>query len=143
MCSLTVYTSYIYGILTLGVCYGFQIMRVTESPNTAFTILYTRFLEGKLKSLFAAFHSGSFVAIPAPQVAIYDNGCNLHNYCLNREPLFFQRTWFMIDRLHSPNHVGKLDIDRCLCTCNNLQPYVYRLQYRISDVPVSTVEGVE
>ena len=30
-----------------GICYGFQVMRVVESPNTPFTVLYTRFVEGK------------------------------------------------------------------------------------------------
>ena len=42
----------------------------------------------------------------APQVIIYDNGCNLHNYCLNREPLFFKNSWFLVDRFHWPNHSG-------------------------------------
>ena len=44
----------------------------------------------------------------APSVAIYDNGCNLHNYSLNREPNFFKRTWFLVDRFHWPNHCGML-----------------------------------
>ena len=29
-----------------GVCYGFEVMRVSESPNTAFTLLYSRFQHG-------------------------------------------------------------------------------------------------
>ena len=29
-----------------GICYGFQLMRVVESPNTPFTVLYSRFVEG-------------------------------------------------------------------------------------------------
>ena len=33
-----------------GVCYRFEVMRVTESPNIAFTLLYTRFQEGKATS---------------------------------------------------------------------------------------------
>lgn len=44
----------------------------------------------------------------APELVIYDNGCNLHNYCLNREPVFFKPTWFVVDRFHWPNHVGEL-----------------------------------
>ena len=43
----------------------------------------------------------------APDLVIYDNGCNLHNYCLNREPVFFKQTWFVVDRFHWPNHVGE------------------------------------
>ena len=33
-----------------GICYGFEVMRVAESPNTAFTLLYTRFKVGELES---------------------------------------------------------------------------------------------
>lgn len=29
-----------------GVCYGFQTMRLRESPNTAFTVLFERFKTG-------------------------------------------------------------------------------------------------
>ena len=35
----------IYVLLT-GICYGFQVMRFLESPNTPFTIIYERFPEG-------------------------------------------------------------------------------------------------
>lgn len=42
----------------------------------------------------------------APEVVIYDNGCNLHSYSLNREPDHFTSTWFVIDRFHWPNHTG-------------------------------------
>ena len=38
---------------------------------------------------------------------IYDNACHLHNYALNRDPVFFQNTWFLVDRFHWCNHVGK------------------------------------
>ena len=46
--------------------------------------------------------------ISAPHVVIYDNGCNLHSYILNREPHFFEKTRFLVDRFHWPNHVGKI-----------------------------------
>jgi hypothetical protein len=79
------------GIFTLfcqhGICYGYQVMEVKESPGTAFTILLTRFAR-------------------APKLIIYDNACNLHTYCLNREPLFFKETRFLVDRFHWPNHTG-------------------------------------
>lgn len=31
---------------TVGICYGFQVLRVCESPNIPFTLLYERFTEG-------------------------------------------------------------------------------------------------
>ena len=34
-----------------GICYGFETMKVSESPNTAFTILFTRFRKGVLSSV--------------------------------------------------------------------------------------------
>ena len=37
---------------------------------------------------------------------IYDNACNLHNYCLNREPQYFKNAWFIVDRFHWRNHTG-------------------------------------
>ena len=37
---------------------------------------------------------------------IHDNACSLHQYCLNREPLFFQNTTFCVDRFHWRGHIG-------------------------------------
>lgn len=48
----------------------------------------------------------SILTNTAPKVIIYDNGCNLHNYCLNREPTHFKESWFLVDRLHWANHTG-------------------------------------
>ncbi|XP_033731140.1 uncharacterized protein LOC117320740 [Pecten maximus] len=77
------------GIFTVfcehGLCYGFQIMENNESPNVPFTFIRTRFLT-------------------APSVIIYDNACNLHAYCLNRDPLFIKDTIFAVDNLHWRNH---------------------------------------
>ncbi|XP_063427966.1 uncharacterized protein LOC134711349 isoform X2 [Mytilus trossulus] len=70
-----------------GICYGYEIMEDAESPNIPFTVLRTRF------------HT-------APKLIIYDNACNLHQYCLNRDPVFFQHSWFLVDRFHWCNHVG-------------------------------------
>ena len=42
----------------------------------------------------------------APDVIIYDNACKLRQYCLNREPLFFKNTLFVMDRFHWKGHVG-------------------------------------
>ncbi len=52
------------------VCYGFSLMREHESPRHLFNIFKTRFSH-------------------APKRIIYDNACKLYQYCLNREPEFF------------------------------------------------------
>lgn len=93
-----------------GICYGFQVMTVNESPNTPFTILYERFEKGMLASLYLL--QLRYIAMAslstAPSTAIYDNACNFHGYCLNREPKFFESTWFLVDRFHWANHTGKV-----------------------------------
>lgn len=77
------------GIFTLfcnhGVCYGFEVMKYHESPNVPFTILRSRCKE-------------------APSLVVYDNACNLHQYCINRDPDFFKNTAFRVDALHFKNH---------------------------------------
>ncbi|XP_076157104.1 uncharacterized protein LOC143140170 [Alosa pseudoharengus] len=79
------------GIFTVlckhGVCYGYAVMESPESVDLPFTALKTRWLT-------------------APDVIIYDNACKLHSFRLNRDPAFFQRSWFLIDRLHWRNHKG-------------------------------------
>ena len=37
------------------------------------------------------------ISIPAPSIVVYDNACNLHQFCLNREPDFFKETRFLVD----------------------------------------------
>ena len=46
--------------------------------------------------------------VSAPSLVGYDNSCNLHEYCLNRDPGFFKHTKFFVDRFHWFNHKGKL-----------------------------------
>ncbi|XP_066282552.1 uncharacterized protein [Branchiostoma lanceolatum] len=70
-----------------GINYGFEVMVRHESPNTPFTVLRKRFQN-------------------VPDCVIYDNSCNLHSYCLNRDPSLFRNTWFLVDRLHWKNHKG-------------------------------------
>ena len=65
----------------------------------------------------------------APGVVIYDNGCNLHNYCLNRQPNFFKRTWFLVDRFHWPNHVGEIFLE--LSAGNKWHVYTMYFHYRL------------
>ena len=62
-------------------------MDTCESPKHPFEIFRSRFET-------------------APVVIIYDNACKLHQYCLNREPLFFKNTLFVVDRFHWKGHVG-------------------------------------
>ncbi|EFJ40079.1 hypothetical protein VOLCADRAFT_100152 [Volvox carteri f. nagariensis] len=42
----------------------------------------------------------------APDLVVYDFACNLHEYCMNRAPAFFQGTQFAVDRFHWGNHVS-------------------------------------
>ena len=70
-----------------GFILGFFVMWSAESPETAFTSLYTRRKDGKF-------------------LIIYDNACNLMMYCFRREPSFFEPTIFLIDRFHFSNHVN-------------------------------------
>lgn len=88
-------------------------MRVHESPNVPFTVLYTRFPQGK-SSLIVSLHIQPFLYIlnVAPLTIIYDNACNLHNYTLNRTPSFFKNAWFLVDRFHWHNHTGKITISQ-------------------------------
>ena len=80
-----------------GICYGFEVMRVHESPNTPFNVLFTRFPQGT-RIIIVIICNLSIIA--APSTVIYDNACNLHQYCLNREPVYFKHTWFLVDRFH-------------------------------------------
>ena len=79
------------GLFTLfcphGVCLGFQLMFKAESPRIPFEIFVQRFKD-------------------IPTDIVYDNACKLYLYSMKREPLKFQNTRFMVDRLHYPNHVG-------------------------------------
>jgi len=72
---------------THSICFGYQVMESQESPNVPFTILKTSYPK-------------------APKIVIYDNACSYHAYCLNRDPLYFKETMFMVDRFHWKNHTG-------------------------------------
>lgn len=64
-----------------GICYRFEVMEFAESPYRLFLLLKSWFGE-------------------PPAVIIQDNFCNLDNYCLNRDPLYFANTLFVEDRLY-------------------------------------------
>lgn len=70
-----------------GITYGFSVMHSNESPNTPFTVFRMRFRK-------------------APRLIVYDNACNLHSYSLNRDPVFFKNSQFLVDRLHWRDHTG-------------------------------------
>lgn len=66
-------------------CLFFAVMSNPESPRTVFEILYSLFPK-------------------APARVIYDNACNLHQYCLNRESAYFKQTIFLVDSMHFRDH---------------------------------------
>ena len=68
-------------------CLGFYVMKSAESCKTVFQILVTRFKK-------------------QPRVIIYDNGCNLSEYILNRAPGPFQDTYILSDGFHWKNHTN-------------------------------------
>ena len=68
-------------------CLGFYIMQSAESCKTVFQILATRFTK-------------------QPRVIIYDNGCNLSEYILNRAPGPFKDTYILSDGFHWKNHTN-------------------------------------
>jgi hypothetical protein len=72
-----------------GICLGFSVLHDHESPMHPFTILCQRWIH-----------------TTAPRIVIMDNACNLHTYCLRREPWLFRNVWFLVDRLHYANHVN-------------------------------------
>eukprot|EP00795_Rhopilema_esculentum_P009031 gene9031-16674_t len=84
-------TTLLPGLFTIycehGICYGFEIMDTHESPNVPFTIFRMRFPT-------------------APKAILYDNSCHLHLYCINRDPGFFGKCTFAVDRFHWKNHKG-------------------------------------
>ena len=85
-----------FGYLFLWFCpihghsYGFHLIAGGEGRNDSFSSIF------KYKP-------------DAPQELFYDNACQLHEYCLNREPAFFMKTRFWHDLFHSIGH---------LCGCN-------------------------
>lgn len=80
-------------------CRHFNIMADAESPRTVFETLYTRFPE------------------PPPSFC-FDNGCNVYNYMLNREPAYFQHMEIFIDKMHFEGHKN---CSRCFSTDESWQ----------------------
>ena len=99
------------------------MMRQSESVNLMYTIVKTRFREGTtlppcvavcgssacmptitLTPAFACGGENVLYTYTAPAVIVYDFACKLYEYCMNRDPAFFMKTQFLVDRFHLKNH---------------------------------------
>ena len=73
------------GILALwcphGIAVGFHMVPKAEGRNDVFSAIYTRWER-------------------APKLVIYDYSCQLHVYCMRREPQFWHNTMFAVDSFH-------------------------------------------
>jgi hypothetical protein len=80
-----------HGALTLqcphGILLGFLVLSGHESTRTVFNLLRRKLRTG-------------------PRLIVYDNACALWVTCLKRDPAFFARTSFRVDRFHFSNHVS-------------------------------------
>ncbi|MCW3101177.1 MAG: hypothetical protein JWL77_6795 [Chthonomonadaceae bacterium] len=66
---------------------GFHIIPKSEGRNDVFSAMLTHWSE-------------------APRVVCYDFACDLMQYSTAREPLYFKKTLFLVDRLHMKNHTA-------------------------------------
>jgi hypothetical protein len=66
-------------------CIGFSVQDSQETPRTVYEIVTTRFDR-------------------PPKFIVYDNACNLSEYCLNRVPYHFRYTQFLVDAFHYKSH---------------------------------------
>lgn len=76
-------------------CLGFEILRKGESCQVIYQIMSSR------PSLI-------------PETFIYDNACNLHEYCFNRNPAAFINTTFLCDGMHYNGHDNCSECFNCL-----------------------------
>lgn len=76
------------------ICIGWTLLTEAESPKSVYDVLATRFQK-------------------MPQYIIYDNACNLFEYCHNRSPHLFRDTVFLSDAFHWVNHIN------CGCCFNS------------------------
>lgn len=71
-------------------CIGWIVLESAESPRVITNALLTRF--------------------PDADVVMYDNGCRLHEYILNRFPTAAKNMQFLIDSLHWMNHTSCAEV---------------------------------
>ena len=62
------------------------------------------FQQSTLLGMHTFIVSKSLTNIVFSQIIVYDFGCNLREYMLNREPILFRDTQIFIDRFHYKNH---------------------------------------
>ena len=104
-----------------GVCYGFEVMSTNESLYHPFHILRSRFKA-------------------PPSLVIYDNACKLHQYCLNREPAFFEHTQFAVDRFHWKGHIG---YSSGYCLDNYQHPEIKAINSQINEQGNSNLQHIK
>ena len=75
----------IFICLDCHVRFGFSCVDGSETPKAIFDVIFNRFPT-------------------APEYIVYDNACNACVYAMLREPLFFAKTKWVVDRFHSYNH---------------------------------------
>lgn len=105
--------------LDCGICRYFGVMERAESPRHPFEVLYTRCVE-------------------APKRFVFDNGCNVYAYMLNREPAFFQSTRMLVDQMHFRTHTNCApDYDTgCYCGMALSSSFSYSLFYSFAETLV-------
>lgn len=69
------------------ICLGWELLLEGESPKQVYHTLASRFPK-------------------MPKVIIYDNGCNLTEYCLNRSPELLDDTVCLSDGFHFCHHIN-------------------------------------
>jgi hypothetical protein len=79
-----------------GVPYGWVLMKRGESPADVFKLLLTRFPSDKM-----------------PKLVVYDNGCKVEEYTLNREPWMCNIIKFIVDNFHYGGNRGTDPIHKC------------------------------
>jgi hypothetical protein len=92
-------------------------MTDAESPGTLFELLYLFFSEG-------------------PKRVVYDNGCNLLTYILNRDPVWARHLRIFIDALDLKGHTGcatSLDAGMNQSSCCNVRVHQHH-SYLINNV---------
>lgn len=67
-------------------CIGLFVLNGAEGCSQVFRALFTRYKDAQLKKI------------------VYDNGCNLHNFFLNREAAFCRNIRFFVDQFHAIQH---------------------------------------
>ena len=87
-------------------CIGFVLLESAESCEYVYSTLVSRFKV-------------------IPKTIIYDNACNLSEYCMNRAPHLFMDTKFFVDAFHYSGHTN---------CCRSFNSFLHKSLYKISSV---------